>query len=93
VKKSSARGVVVVTGASAGLGRAIVQRFADRGARIGLIARGLDRLEATQHDVESRGGEAPHVPPMAAIGRGHFRGGFSDPRSDPLNRNECIRLL
>lgn len=35
--------VVVVTGASAGLGRAIVQKFAEQGAHIGLIARGRDR--------------------------------------------------
>jgi NAD(P)-dependent dehydrogenase (short-subunit alcohol dehydrogenase family) len=50
--------VVVITGASAGLGRAIAERFADQGARIGLIARGRERLEATGRDVESRGGRA-----------------------------------
>jgi NADP-dependent 3-hydroxy acid dehydrogenase YdfG len=32
--------VVVVTGASAGLGRAVVREFAKRGASIGLLARG-----------------------------------------------------
>jgi NAD(P)-dependent dehydrogenase (short-subunit alcohol dehydrogenase family) len=50
--------VVVITGASAGLGRAIAQRFADDGARIGLIARGRERLEAARDDVVSRGGRA-----------------------------------
>src|SRR5205823_1463064 len=50
--------VVVITGASAGLGRAIAQRFADRGAAIGLIARGHERLDSAKRDVESRGGTA-----------------------------------
>jgi NADP-dependent 3-hydroxy acid dehydrogenase YdfG len=44
--------VVVVTGASAGLGRAIVQAFAREGAHIGLLARGRDGLEGAQTDVE-----------------------------------------
>jgi NAD(P)-dependent dehydrogenase (short-subunit alcohol dehydrogenase family) len=53
---------VVVTGASAGLGRAIAQRFADTGASIGLIARGRERLEAAKRDVEARGGRALVLP-------------------------------
>jgi short-subunit dehydrogenase len=54
--------VVVVTGASAGIGRATVRLLADRGARIGLIARGLGRLEATAREVEDRGGRALVLP-------------------------------
>ncbi len=50
--------VVVVTGASAGLGRAIAREFARSGARIGLLARGKDGLEGARRDVESLGGEA-----------------------------------
>lgn len=57
-----ARQVVVVTGASAGLGRAIAQRFADAGAAIGLIARGRERLEEARRDVEARGGSALVLP-------------------------------
>lgn len=55
VKKSE---VVVITGASAGLGRAIARRFARDGARIGLIARGRDGLEGAKNDVEKLGGKA-----------------------------------
>src|SRR5436189_838402 len=50
--------VVVVTGASAGVGRATVQAFARRGARLGLIARGPDGLDATRAEVEQLGGSA-----------------------------------
>ncbi len=50
--------IVVVTGASAGVGRATVQAFARRGARLGLIARGPDGLEATRAEVEQLGGSA-----------------------------------
>jgi short-subunit dehydrogenase len=56
------REVVVVTGASAGVGRAIVREFARRGARIGLIARGIDGLEAAKRDVAHLGGEAIVLP-------------------------------
>lgn len=56
VKVTMAQEVVVVTGASAGLGRAIVRRFAGKGARIGLLARGPERLEAARREVEERGG-------------------------------------
>lgn len=54
--------VVVVTGASAGLGRAIVQRFAREKAHIGLIARGEDGLQAARQEVEAAGGKALVLP-------------------------------
>ncbi len=50
--------VVMVTGASAGLGRAIAHGFAKRGARIGLIARNEEALEACAREVRELGGEA-----------------------------------
>ncbi len=50
--------VIVITGASAGVGRATARAFAARGARIGLIARNVEALEAAKKEVESRGGEA-----------------------------------
>jgi NAD(P)-dependent dehydrogenase (short-subunit alcohol dehydrogenase family) len=54
--------VVVITGASAGVGRATAQRFAREGARIGLIARGIDGLEGARKDVEKLGGKALVIP-------------------------------
>lgn len=56
------REVIVVTGASAGLGRAIVERFARDGSAIGLIARGPERLEQARAEVESLGGRALVLP-------------------------------
>lgn len=54
--------VVVITGASAGLGRAIAREFGEHRAKIGLLARGLDGLEAAKHEIESMGGAALTVP-------------------------------
>jgi NAD(P)-dependent dehydrogenase (short-subunit alcohol dehydrogenase family) len=54
--------VVVVTGASAGVGRAVVREFARHGAWVGLIARGRDGLEAARSEVEGAGGRALVLP-------------------------------
>jgi NAD(P)-dependent dehydrogenase (short-subunit alcohol dehydrogenase family) len=54
--------VIVVTGASAGLGRAIVERFARDGSAIALIARGAERLDQARAQVEALGGRALALP-------------------------------
>lgn len=54
--------VVVITGASAGVGRATAQAFARRKARIGLLARGIKGLEGAKRDVEQLGGQALVLP-------------------------------
>jgi NAD(P)-dependent dehydrogenase (short-subunit alcohol dehydrogenase family) len=50
--------VVAVTGASAGIGRAVVREMASRGAHVGLIARGEERLEAAAAEVRGAGPRA-----------------------------------
>lgn len=54
--------VVVVTGASAGLGRAIAHGYAKRGCWLGLIARNPEALEAAKEECEELGGRAIIIP-------------------------------
>ena len=53
---------VVITGASAGVGRATAHAFGAQGAQIGLIARGTQGLQAAAAEVEKRGGKALALP-------------------------------
>jgi NAD(P)-dependent dehydrogenase (short-subunit alcohol dehydrogenase family) len=56
------RPVAVITGASAGIGRAVAREFARHGWRVALLARGADGLEGARQDVERAGGEALVLP-------------------------------
>jgi NAD(P)-dependent dehydrogenase (short-subunit alcohol dehydrogenase family) len=55
---STTSGTVVVTGGTAGIGRATVREFARKGYDIAILARGRDGLEATRSDVEELGRKA-----------------------------------
>ncbi|MGH8979915.1 MAG: SDR family oxidoreductase [Acidimicrobiales bacterium] len=57
-----ARRVAVVTGASAGVGRAVAAEMARRGFDVGLLARGHAGLAAAKKDVEAAGGRAVTLP-------------------------------
>lgn len=54
--------VVVITGATGGVGRATAWEFAKQGAKIALLSRGVEQLEATKKEVEQLGGEALPIP-------------------------------
>lgn len=60
--EQTAGDVVVITGATAGVGRATARAFARRGAHIALLARGLEALENTRQEVEALGGKALVLP-------------------------------
>src|SRR5439155_8935673 len=53
---------VVITGATSGVGRAVARRFAEEGARIGLLARGEEGLEGAARDVLALGGTPMAIP-------------------------------
>lgn len=65
--------VIMVTGASAGIGRAVALRLAEDGARIGLMARDAQALEEVARAVRSRGGDALVLPCDVADADGVFR--------------------
>ncbi len=65
--------VVVITGSSGGVGRAVAQAFGKRGASVCLVARGEAGLEGAKHDVERLGGRAIIVAGDSADPQTHER--------------------
>ncbi len=64
---------VAVTGASAGIGRAIALRFGDAGARVGLIARDAAALSEVKNEIDKRGGTALVAPADVSDAEGVFK--------------------
>lgn len=61
--------VVVITGSSAGVGRAVARAFAQQGASLGLLARGRDGLDAARSEAEASGARALAIPTDVADAR------------------------
>ena len=53
---------VVITGGTAGIGRATAREFARHGCNVAVLARGKDGLEATKREIEDLGGKALAIP-------------------------------
>ena len=66
-KKSLADQVIIVTGASSGLGRAAARLAGRRGAKVVVTARGAEGLEACVREIEASGSEALAVPADCAV--------------------------
>jgi NAD(P)-dependent dehydrogenase (short-subunit alcohol dehydrogenase family) len=66
-KKPIAEQVIVVTGASSGLGRAVARRAGQRGARVVVTARNAEALEACVREIEAAGSEALAVAADCAV--------------------------
>ena len=62
-----ARSVVVITGASAGVGRAAARRFGDEGASVALLARGPERLEEAARELRARGSSPAPLRPISPV--------------------------
>ena len=56
--------IILVTGAGAGIGRAMAQAYAGHGATVVLLGKTVSKLEAVYDEIEAAGGPKPAIYPM-----------------------------
>src|SRR5256885_6335101 len=72
--------VIVVTGASGGVGRAVARRYGARGDKVALLARGADGLAGAAGGVEAARGNAPPLEGGRAAPQGGAGAGRPAPK-------------
>ncbi len=78
--------IVVITGATSGVGRATARRFAETGANVALLARGEEALEGAAKDVESLGGTPLPIPTdVAEAGQVEVAAGQAERELGPID--------
>ena len=84
--------VIVITGASSGIGEATAVLLAGQGAKLVLGARGLDRLHGLVERIVASGGVAEKLR-VTVISPGFTRTNFADSMTDPKIRAETIASM
>ena len=88
--------IAVVTGANRGLGKAVALRFAEEGAKVMLVGRNTEALQAVQKMIEAKGGAAEvfcaDVTDPAAVDKMAAQIDQSHGRTDILVNNAGISI-
>ena len=80
--------VAIITGASRGIGKAIALKFAECGAKVTLVARNLNELEAVQNTINQSGGHAQAI--MGDVSNTKL---FSEIVAKTLNKWKQVNIL
>ena len=72
LEKAVSGTVVLVTGASSGIGKSAALKIADAGGIVLLVARTPEKLEETRDQIDDGGGDRPH-PPLRPLRRRRHR--------------------
>ena len=85
--------IVVITGASSGIGEATAVMLAERGAKVVLGARGLDRLQSLARRIERAGGEVAYAQTDVRKRENLTSLGDSNDGNSSASRRRCQDML